>query len=142
MPVADSRAVTRRPKARLGPKKVSLARLPITGSGVFGREEDIAFLDTNMSIWLPSSPGLVSESPHSSTIGSDGWRLNTMVWGRSRVIRSPHIRSVRSAHARKDAWNPAGTTCHSRHYRVIDGFEFDRVADNSCQVKKGKTPSR
>jgi serine/threonine protein kinase len=41
----DSHAVTRRPKARLGPKKVSLARLPITGSGFFGREEDIAFLD-------------------------------------------------------------------------------------------------
>jgi serine/threonine protein kinase len=35
----------RRPKARLGPKKVSLARLPITGGGFFGREEDIAFLD-------------------------------------------------------------------------------------------------
>jgi hypothetical protein len=41
----ESPAVTRRPKARLGPKKVSLARLPITGSGFFGREEDIAFLD-------------------------------------------------------------------------------------------------
>jgi hypothetical protein len=37
--------VTRKPTARLGPKKVSVARLPTTGSGVFGREEDIAFLD-------------------------------------------------------------------------------------------------
>ena len=27
------------------PKKISIARLPITGSGVFGREEDIGFLD-------------------------------------------------------------------------------------------------
>jgi tetratricopeptide (TPR) repeat protein len=36
---------TRRPSARLGPKKISVARLPVTGSDVFGREEDIAFLD-------------------------------------------------------------------------------------------------
>jgi hypothetical protein len=36
---------TRRPSARLGPKKLSVARLPVTGSDVFGREEDIAFLD-------------------------------------------------------------------------------------------------
>jgi serine/threonine protein kinase len=44
MPPADSRAVTRRLPARLGPKKVSLARLPVTGGRVFGREEDLAFL--------------------------------------------------------------------------------------------------
>src|SRR6201987_367787 len=36
---------TRKPPARLGPKKISIARLPVTGSDVFGREEDIAFLD-------------------------------------------------------------------------------------------------
>ena len=57
MPAADSRAVTRRPKARLGPKKVSLARLPITGSGVFGREEDIAFLD---AAWANQHVNLVT----------------------------------------------------------------------------------
>ena len=44
-PSADSRAGTRKPPARLGPKKISIARLPVTGSDVFGREEDIAFLD-------------------------------------------------------------------------------------------------
>ena len=33
------------PPARLAPKKISVARLPVTGSDVFGREEDIAFLD-------------------------------------------------------------------------------------------------
>jgi hypothetical protein len=27
------------------PEKISVARLPVTGSDVFGREEDIAFLD-------------------------------------------------------------------------------------------------
>src|SRR5271157_5720097 len=41
----DSRAVTRRPQAILGPEKISVARLPVTGSDVFGREEDVAFLD-------------------------------------------------------------------------------------------------
>jgi serine/threonine protein kinase/predicted ATPase len=41
----DSRVRTGRSPARLGPKKISVARLPITGSDVFGREEDIAFLD-------------------------------------------------------------------------------------------------
>jgi hypothetical protein len=45
MPPPASRVGTRRPPARLGPKKISIARLPVTGSDVFGREEDIAFLD-------------------------------------------------------------------------------------------------
>jgi hypothetical protein len=40
-----SRAVTRKPPTRLVPKKISVARLPVTGRDVFGREEDIAFLD-------------------------------------------------------------------------------------------------
>src|SRR5271165_4500866 len=44
-PPLDSVTLTRRAGARLGPRKISVARLPITGSGVFGREEDIAFLD-------------------------------------------------------------------------------------------------
>jgi len=30
---------------RMGPKKISVARLPVTAKDVFGREEDIAFLD-------------------------------------------------------------------------------------------------
>src|SRR6516162_9046543 len=44
-PPGDSLVGTRRPRVRPGPKKVSIARLPITGSDVFGREEDIALLD-------------------------------------------------------------------------------------------------
>jgi serine/threonine protein kinase len=40
-----SRIGTRKPPARVAPKKISVARLPVTGSDVFGREEDIAFLD-------------------------------------------------------------------------------------------------
>jgi predicted ATPase len=42
---AVSRVGTRKPPARPVPKKISVARLPVTGSEVFGREEDIAFLD-------------------------------------------------------------------------------------------------
>ena len=45
MPSTASRVGTRKPPARLAPKKISVARLPVTGSDVFGREEDIAFLD-------------------------------------------------------------------------------------------------
>ena len=44
-PPATSRAVTRERPTQLGPEKISVARLPVTGSDVFGREEDIAFLD-------------------------------------------------------------------------------------------------
>jgi tetratricopeptide (TPR) repeat protein len=42
----DSRVKTRKPLARLGPEKVSVAKLPVTGCDVFGREEDLTFLDT------------------------------------------------------------------------------------------------
>jgi serine/threonine protein kinase len=45
IPTGDSCVGTRRPSARRGPEKISVARLPVTGSDVFGREEDIAFLD-------------------------------------------------------------------------------------------------
>ena len=44
-PSSVSRVGIRKPPARLAPKKISVARLPITGSDVFGREEDIDFLD-------------------------------------------------------------------------------------------------
>jgi tetratricopeptide (TPR) repeat protein len=51
--IAKLRVGTPIPRARRGPKKVSVARLPITGSDVFGREEDVAFLDaawTNQNV--------------------------------------------------------------------------------------------
>jgi serine/threonine protein kinase/tetratricopeptide (TPR) repeat protein len=44
-PSSTSRAITLEPPTRLGPEKISVARLPVTGSDVFGREEDLAFLD-------------------------------------------------------------------------------------------------
>ncbi len=45
MPADTSSVVTNKLPARLEPEKISVARLPVTGSDVFGREEDIAFLD-------------------------------------------------------------------------------------------------
>jgi serine/threonine protein kinase/predicted ATPase len=44
-PPTASRIGSRKPPARLAPDKISLARLPVTGSEIFGREEDITFLD-------------------------------------------------------------------------------------------------
>jgi serine/threonine protein kinase len=40
-----SRVGTHQAPVKLAPEKISLARLPVTGSDVFGRAEDIAFLD-------------------------------------------------------------------------------------------------
>ena len=54
---ADSHAVTHRPRARLGPEKISVARLPVTGRDVFGREEDIAFLD---AVWANQRVNVVT----------------------------------------------------------------------------------
>ena len=45
VPPADPSGATRRPSDRWGPQKISIARLPITGSEVFGRGEDLTFLD-------------------------------------------------------------------------------------------------
>src|SRR5271166_3529921 len=56
-PSADSRVGTRKPRARLAPKKISVARLPVTGSDVFGRDEDIAFLD---HVWANQDVNVVT----------------------------------------------------------------------------------
>jgi serine/threonine protein kinase len=45
IPPVESCALIRGPARHLGPEKVSVAKLPITGSEVFGREEDIVFLN-------------------------------------------------------------------------------------------------
>ena len=40
-----ARVGTHKPTTRPGPEKISVARLPVTGSDVFDREKDIAFLE-------------------------------------------------------------------------------------------------
>ena len=52
-----SRDVSRRLTTKLGPKKVSIARLPLSGSDVFGREEDIAILD---AAWADETINIVT----------------------------------------------------------------------------------
>src|SRR5262245_55945692 len=44
-PSSASPVATHKPPERLAPDKISLARLPVTGSEIFGREEDLTFLD-------------------------------------------------------------------------------------------------
>src|SRR6516225_2028687 len=44
-PSSTSRVGMRKLPTKVAPKSISIARLPVTGSDVFGREEDIAFLD-------------------------------------------------------------------------------------------------
>ena len=41
----DFSSVTRKPPLRLGPENISIARLPVTGSDLFGRDEEITFLN-------------------------------------------------------------------------------------------------
>jgi tetratricopeptide (TPR) repeat protein len=57
VPSADSSAGARRRTGQRGPKKVSIARLPVTGGELFGREEDLAFLD---AAWADSKVNVVS----------------------------------------------------------------------------------
>jgi len=44
-PSTTSRVGTHKPPRRLAPEKISVAKLPVTGGDVFGREDDVAFLD-------------------------------------------------------------------------------------------------
>jgi serine/threonine protein kinase len=56
-PSTASRVGIRKPPRTVAPKKISVARLPVTGSDVFGREEDIAFLD---DAWANQDVNVVS----------------------------------------------------------------------------------
>ena len=52
-PEGDSGAVVRKQPAKPKPEKISLAKLPVTGSDILGREQDVAFLD---DVW--ENPGV------------------------------------------------------------------------------------
>ncbi|MBV8328979.1 MAG: serine/threonine-protein kinase PknK, partial [Verrucomicrobia bacterium] len=57
-PANNAGALTRKKsRVRPGPKKISVARLPVTGKELFGREEDLAFLD---AAWSDPQVNLVS----------------------------------------------------------------------------------
>jgi serine/threonine protein kinase len=57
IPPLNSLGVTRKSPAQRGPERVSVARLPVTGKEVFGREEELAFLD---AAWADSQVNVVS----------------------------------------------------------------------------------
>src|SRR5271166_4371470 len=81
----DSRVATRKPPTRVGPKKISVARLPVTGSDVFGRDEDIAFLD---AAW---------ESRHVNVVTIVAWAgvgKSTLVNHWLRRLAGEHYRSA------------------------------------------------
>ena len=53
----DSSSIARTSQGRGGPEKISIARLPVTGSDLFGREENLAFLD---AAWANPNVNIVS----------------------------------------------------------------------------------
>src|SRR4029078_1003819 len=66
------------------PKRISIARLPVTGSYVFGREEDIAFLD---AAWANQDVNVVS------IIAWAGVGKSTLVNHGLRRMAADHYRS-------------------------------------------------
>ena len=67
------------------PKKISVARLPVTGSDVFGREEDIAFLD---DAWANKDVNVVT------IVAWAGVGKSTLVNHWLRRMASDHYRSA------------------------------------------------
>jgi serine/threonine protein kinase len=57
LPAGGPSGLAGKPGAKLGPQNISIARLPVTGSDLFGREEDIAFLD---AAWANPSVNVVN----------------------------------------------------------------------------------
>jgi hypothetical protein len=81
----DSNVETRGSAARLGPAKISVARLPVTGSDVFGREEDIAFLD---NAWANQQVNIVT------IVAWAGVGKSTLVNHWLRQMATDHYRSA------------------------------------------------
>ena len=84
-PNRDSYSVTRKPPARLGPEHISIARLPVTGSDIFGREDDIAFLDGS---WANEDTNIVT------IVAWAGVGKSTLVNHWLRAMAAQHDRSA------------------------------------------------
>jgi predicted ATPase len=84
-PSAASRLGTRKPALKPGPDKISIARLPITGSDVFGREEDLAFLD---AAWTNRQINVVS------IVAWGGVGKSTLINHWLRRLAADHYRSA------------------------------------------------
>jgi Protein kinase domain/NACHT domain len=81
----NSYSVTRKPPARLGPEHISIARLPVTGSDIFGREDDIAFLD---GCWANEDTNIVT------IVAWAGVGKSTLVNHWLRAMAAQHYRSA------------------------------------------------
>jgi serine/threonine protein kinase len=86
IPASKSSAVGRPRRAKPGPNKISIARLPITGSDVFGREQDIAFLDET---WANPSSNIVT------IVAWAGAGKSTLVNHWLRRMAAEHYRSAK-----------------------------------------------
>jgi serine/threonine protein kinase len=84
-PSTASRVGTRKPPARLAPKKISVAKLPVTGSDLFGREEDLAFLDR---AWANKDVNVVT------IVGWAGVGKSTLINHWLRRMATDHYRSA------------------------------------------------
>ncbi len=84
-PDRNSYSVTRKPPARLGPEHISIARLPVTGSDIFGREDDIAFLD---GCWANEDTNIVT------IVAWAGVGKSTLVNHWLRAMAAQHYRSA------------------------------------------------
>ena len=84
-PDRNSYSVTRKPPARLGPENISIARLPVTGSDIFGREDDIAFLD---GCWANEDINIVT------IVAWAGVGKSTLVNHWLRAMAAQHYRSA------------------------------------------------
>jgi serine/threonine protein kinase/tetratricopeptide (TPR) repeat protein len=78
-------SITRKPQASAGPEKISIARLPVTGSDLFGREEDIAFLD---AAWANPDVNLVT------IVAWAGVGKSTLINHWLRAMAAQHYRSA------------------------------------------------
>jgi predicted ATPase len=85
MPLTDVASATHKPSTRPGPEKISVARLPITASQVFGREQDIAFLD---AAWADPQVNIVT------IVAWAGVGKSTLVNHWLRRIAAEHYRSA------------------------------------------------
>jgi tRNA A-37 threonylcarbamoyl transferase component Bud32/tetratricopeptide (TPR) repeat protein len=81
----DFYSVTCKLPARTGPEKISIARLPVTGSDLFGREEDIAFLN---DAWARPAVNIVT------IVAWAGVGKSTLVNHWLRAMAAQHYRSA------------------------------------------------
>ena len=85
MPAADRSGLPAKRSARRGPAKISVARLPVTANQVFGRDDDLAFLD---AAWADPQVNIVT------VVAWAGVGKSTLVNHWLRRMAAEHYRSA------------------------------------------------